>query len=260
MKRIIYILLVVSALSILIGGVTVFADDTDVNLTRVGGFDNNTVIGCTVLNEEDNGYGTRIEGVDDTANVIAEAKDTDMADTYDENAADGSVSNPVDSDKGIEKSNPFEIIFDTVKKHVTEILCALSFVGSLILAYFYKAGLLPIIKNGIGAIATTVSKIKETTERGEEKTEDLSKRLSLKLADTESALSELNSSLSDIENRLDRLADGASEQEKLKLILSAQIDMLYSIFMTSALPQYQKDEIGARIGEMREALLGYEKK
>ena len=30
--------------------------------------------------------------------------------------------------------------------------------------------------------------------------------------------------------------------------------MLYSIFMTSALPQYQKDEVGARIAKMREVI------
>ena len=38
----------------------------------------------------------------------------------------------------------------------------------------------------------------------------------------------------------------------MKIILSAQIDMLYDIFMTSSLPQYQKDAVSKRIGEMKE--------
>ena len=40
--------------------------------------------------------------------------------------------------------------------------------------------------------------------------------------------------------------------------LISQVDMLYAIFMSSALPQYQKDEVGARIKEMREELEKYE--
>ena len=35
--------------------------------------------------------------------------------------------------------------------------------------------------------------------------------------------------------------------------------LLYSIFMSSSLPQYQKDMIGERIEELREELKSYEK-
>ena len=44
----------------------------------------------------------------------------------------------------------------------------------------------------------------------------------------------------------------------MRTILAGQIDMLYSIFMSSGLPQYQKDEIGEKIKEMREELKSYE--
>ena len=40
----------------------------------------------------------------------------------------------------------------------------------------------------------------------------------------------------------------------MRLVIEGQIDMLYAIFMSSALPQYQKDEIGERIKLMREVL------
>ena len=38
----------------------------------------------------------------------------------------------------------------------------------------------------------------------------------------------------------------------MKALMSAQIDMLYDIFMTSSLPQYQKDAVNKRISEMKE--------
>ena len=50
-------------------------------------------------------------------------------------------------------------------------------------------------------------------------------------------------------------ADEATrEKEAFKLILTSQVDMLYYLFMSSALPQYQKDTVGERISKMREAL------
>ena len=44
--------------------------------------------------------------------------------------------------------------------------------------------------------------------------------------------------------------------EELSVIVGTQIDMLYDIFMTSALPQYQKDAVGERVAKMKEALAG----
>ena len=38
----------------------------------------------------------------------------------------------------------------------------------------------------------------------------------------------------------------------MKALMSAQIDMLYDIFMTSSLPQYQKDAVNQRVKEMKE--------
>jgi hypothetical protein len=40
----------------------------------------------------------------------------------------------------------------------------------------------------------------------------------------------------------------------MKTIMSAQVDMLYNIFMSSSLPQYSKDAVGERISEMKAAL------
>ena len=36
--------------------------------------------------------------------------------------------------------------------------------------------------------------------------------------------------------------------------MKAQVDMLYEIFMSSSLPQYQKDSVGEKISSMRKSL------
>ena len=41
---------------------------------------------------------------------------------------------------------------------------------------------------------------------------------------------------------------------QLRLVVDTQIDMLYDIFMSSALPQYQKDAVGERIAKMKGAI------
>lgn len=224
MKRIIYIIAVILAVATVFGGITVFADSSEDNLTR------DTTYVENETNKND------ISGEEVTDNIV-----TDDATNNDDIV-----------------TNSFEAVFETVKKYATEIFCALSFIGSLILAYAYRSGLLPIIKSGIGAISDVVSRIKETTERGESKTDEIASAVCGRLSNAEACLDNIENAIDVLGERLDLLSKDADERKKLRVILSAQIDMLYSIFMTSALPQYQKDEVGMKISEMREALLGNE--
>ncbi len=286
MKRIIYILLIVAMVTAAIGGITAFADYTADNLTRGmayadGGEVNTTSLLVDAENMEsaagaDTDFDTEAESAESDAGASINptvgtgtesdaGADTDF-DTEAESAESdaGTNSNPTvgagtESDTDTEKSaNPFEVVFSAVRGCAAEILCALSFVGSLILAYAYKKGLLPIIKRGIGAISATVSSIRETAERGESKTDELTRALCERLTSTQISLDGIENAVDTLGKRLDSLESDSDEKKKMRVILSAQIDMLYSIFMTSSLPQYQKDEVGAKIAEMREALLEYE--
>ena len=49
-------------------------------------------------------------------------------------------------------------------------------------------------------------------------------------------------------------SEARREKKQLRLLADAQIDMLYNVFMSSALPQYQKDAVGERIAKMKEAI------
>ena len=281
MKRIVYIIAVIMTVLALVGGSAVSADYQGENATRVASY-------------EENGAGdTLAGGENDPADAPTDAKTSqeaestpaDSTNTAEEDAekadgatangstekadgatANGSTENADDTaqDNGDENaeatandggtSNPFEAFFNTVKEYATEIFCALTFVGSLILAYAYKCGLIPIIKGGIGALSATVSHIKETAERSEEKTGEIGKTVADRLGSAETALGDISEMLSLMAAKLDRLEADGDERRKMRIVMNAEVDMLYSIFMTSALPQYQKDEVGARIAKMREVI------
>ena len=172
---------------------------------------------------------------------------------------EGVEGNNTDRDNSPEaEENPFTALFAQVKEYATEIFCALTFIGSMLLAYAYKKGLLPLVEGTLVSIGNAVTKIKEKTEQGEERSNALGDALTQRLACAEELISGLaqsidtmNTSLCEVKACEDKKT---ADADKLSLIVSTQIDMLYDIFMTSALPQYQKDAVGERVAKMKEAL------
>ena len=268
MKRIVYIIATVLTVSILVGGVVASADYKAENSTRVVVYEKNAAA-YTV--EAEAVYTANVQELEDgaeiTENANASLGESNFA-TYginenelDESSATDTSNTPVtegttesNGEKKDGTGNPFEALFNTVKAYATEIFCAMTFVGSLILAYAYKCGLIPIIKGGIGALSATVSGIRESAERGEKKTDELERAVSERLKNAESTLDGISENLSLMATKLDKLEADGDDKRKLRIVMNAEVDMLYSIFMTSALPQYQKDEIGERIARMREVL------
>ncbi|MBR5242236.1 MAG: hypothetical protein IKV20_03765, partial [Clostridia bacterium] len=54
-------------------------------------------------------------------------------------------------------------------------------------------------------------------------------------------------SLEVVERRLDALSTDKTDRERMKLILECEVELLYDIFMSSALPEYQKDAVAKRL-------------
>ena len=128
----------------------------------------------------------------------------------------------------------------------------LTFIGSLLLAFAYKRGLLPTIKNGLGIISGTVGELKASTEGFSKHQEAMISELTERLKQAELSLSEFGKAIDEIVKKAEEDENGALEREHMKALMSAQIDMLYGIFMTSSLPQYQKDAVSEHIHKMKE--------
>ena len=154
--------------------------------------------------------------------------------------------------------NIFDRIYADVSEYATEILCAMTFAGSLILAFAYKKGLMPIVRGSLLSIGNAVSKVKDSVGESAEKGEKLGESIEKGLESTKNVLDGLVEKISELDTALEaRLTDEserAHEQEVLRLVLLSQIDMLRDIFMSAALPQYQKDAVGERIAKMKGAL------
>ena len=152
---------------------------------------------------------------------------------------------------GESDANVFDEIYALMETNADKIFSILAFIGTLLVGVGYKSGLLPLLRDALSKLKVAIDGVKADGE--------LSKAL------TESKMSEIcqvvagnNEKLLKIEERLEGYESLQRERRTMRVVLAGQIDMLYAIFMSSALPQYQKDEIGEKIQAMREELKSYE--
>lgn len=161
-------------------------------------------------------------------------------------------------DNGAEDVNFFGKVYDDLSAYAGEILCALTFVGSLTLALAYKKGLLPLIEKSLLTIGSAITKIKDNAKENEDKCTAINKSIDERLTGATEIIRNLSSKVEMLNDRLCESIEDESEarreKRQLKLVVDAQIDMLYDVFMSSALPQYQKDAVGEKIAKMKEAL------
>lgn len=200
---------------------------------------------------------------DTSINAEIDAKsdaDIDNATKPDDTPAPGAPDDPQDGDT-VENGditptdeNVFELLFEKVKHHAGEIFSALALVASLVLAYFYKCGLMPIIQNALSAISSVLTGIEKGADESSKASAEAIGALKSRLESAESVIDRLNESMTVMTDDLKARDAEASDAADTRVILSAQVDMLYDIFMTSALPQYQKDAVGEKIAAMRGVL------
>lgn len=158
----------------------------------------------------------------------------------------------------ITEATVFDKLYTEVSEYAGEILCALAFIGSVVLAFAYKKGLMPIVKSSLVTIGNAMSKMKDSVNKNAERGEEMNREIASGLDGAVKVIQTLGERIDALEKSLtERLADKdetAREREALSIIMTSQIDMLYEIFMSASLPQYQKDAIGEKIAKMKGAL------
>lgn len=154
----------------------------------------------------------------------------------------------------LSSDNPFLSIYRSVSNYLPEILSVLTFAGSLILAFFYKKGLLPIVKASLSALAGMVSEVKKKADENEAVSRELNEALTDRLALAEGTLLGLTEKLGTLSETLDKAEERSLDRAKLTLVMTTQIDLLFDIFMSSSIPQFQKEIVGESVAKMKEAL------
>ena len=153
----------------------------------------------------------------------------------------------------------FTIFYEKAMAHSGEILSALAFIGSFVIAITYKKGLLPLIKGALSALGNGVSSMRAQAEKSIEESKDAIVTLGERLNSTEELIESLGATVGALSDKLRSANETAAENERARILMESQVDLLYEIFMTSSLPQYAKDQVGERIAKMRAELQGAEK-
>ena len=217
--------------------------------------------------EEENGNISNESGEDNSTD--GKSNSTDTGDTDGENhktsdneenifkapnsttAAPGSNGQNAPSGTPQGEKNLFEELYHLLGENADKILAGLAFIGTLVVGLAYKSGLMPLLRDALSKLKAAIDRLYESSE--------------LAKISSDTDLSHIKGELVSISNSLDAMKwqyesydSLCLEREKHKRIMLEQIDMLYAIFMASALPQYQKEEVGEKIKKMREELSFYE--
>lgn len=174
-----------------------------------------------------------------------------------EDYLDGELENGALGEEA-ESENGFTLAYNLLLDHLSELLSALTLIASLVVGYFYKKGLLPSVKGVLSGINGAVGRLKESSDKEIENRKSDAKKVEDTLAGFGKSLEEQGKLISGIEQRLISEEEYYKQKEKLNLILSSQVDMLYNIFISSSLPQYQKDAMNEKILAMKKELKNYE--
>ena len=152
--------------------------------------------------------------------------------------------------------NPFEELYLMLGEHASEIFSALSFVGSLIIVLVYKNGFLPSAHRAISAIKKTSDTTGGEAKRQRELIEGASLAIENALEAARSTLGKLGEDISALNEKLALIAEERGGVDDVKTVLSAELDMLYDLFMSASLPQYEKERVGERMALMKKGLSG----
>lgn len=152
------------------------------------------------------------------------------------------------------QDNVFERAFSAVSSNLSEILCSLTLIASLILAFAYKKGLLPIVSGAVSAIGKGIGKLQGEAEKFNEESSERIRDISTKLGAAAGAIEAFALRLTELEGKLDQMNKSNERYDAILKAVSAEAELLYDVFMSSALPQYQKDAVAKRISEINGAL------
>lgn len=158
------------------------------------------------------------------------------------------------TDDGKETRGWADEAYRLVLENADKLFALFACISSLIVGFAYKKGLLPLLRNGLTALGSGVSSLKEQSERAEELAESSIREAADKLARAEECFKVISDRLEALEGELELAREGSVKDGELRLILTSQIDLLYELFMSSSLPSYQKDSIGESVAKMKRAL------
>lgn len=196
------------------------------------------------------------EGPTDVAPETREDTEADNA-TEEKSYDEGDSLIPT---QGTEGENPMAQMFTAIKEHLAEILSALTLIGSLILAFAFKKGLLPLVRGAIGRLSDSANEAKTSAKETAKETEAIRAEINLRTTAIEDATAAVADTLRALGEEVKELKEQGLDKKLLYGTLGAEVELLYDIFMSSSLPNFQKEAVSQRLTKMKEELTAGEEK
>lgn len=153
----------------------------------------------------------------------------------------------------VEKSI-FLTVYDEIASHLPELLSALSLLGAGMIAFCYKRGLLPLLKNGIGAIGSAALDCGKKAEAYAEESRNICEKANDSIHLITTYMKRIEENLGALDEKISSVCAEKKEKKELCELMRGQIDMLLEIFLASSLPQFEKDRVCKKVEEMKRSL------
>ena len=142
--------------------------------------------------------------------------------------------------------------------HSAEIFSVLSLLGSVLVAILYKTGLLPLLSKNLAGLRTVAGGTAESAAELARKMENATSQIGAAADYTASGIDSLRTRADEAAERLEALQESLvaarDDNERMRLILKGQTDLIYGVLQAAALPQYQKDAMSEQYVNMQRAL------
>ncbi len=170
--------------------------------------------------------------------------------------ADGEVDKSAD-DTSLSEPKPYEILskaYDVFISNSDKLFSLFSFICSLVLAFVYKKGLVPMLGGALKGVSGKVNEIDAATRLGIDNTKAAIDKLYGDINNLGELTKDTKDTVKNFEDTLVKIDKWSEQNEKTRLALLMQSEMLKAIFLSSSLPEYQKDEISKKSLEIEKIL------
>ena len=186
----------------------------------------------------------------DNINDYSDEAQTDVSPGESNLSDEVDVPSSIDGQSVEAEDNIFATIFEEVKVYFAEILCCLTFLSSILVAFAYKKGLVPIVEGGLGAINRILTKIKEKSDESDKILKDNYSNLESRVSEYEESIAGLYDKVNELTLAIAPFSEELKNNELIEQLIITQTKMLYDVFMASSMPAYQKDRVEAHYKEM----------
>ena len=144
-----------------------------------------------------------------------------------------------------------ESILGFLDENTAEILGTLTFLASVLVAFFYKKGILPLLRTGLSALSESAGKTGRLTEKFAAKAEEEIAAIRASTLPVAEVLQKTEECMNEMHQTIDEVKEA---WEQTRRILATETTLFYELLSSANLPQAQKDSMSDSYYRLRDEL------